>query len=155
MICAANSTAAVLLREAAKTTKKNMATFVKGSASSAEPTKATATAAAGGDAPASPTSYVAVILDITGSMGSQIQGVKNAVRELIPILAENPRLGVVIITFTEGGRCVRCRSPADDASVVRLDSMGPRDRLLLCKGASLSLVLVTPARVAWVLCLLY
>ncbi|CAM9332790.1 unnamed protein product [Ectocarpus sp. 6 AP-2014] len=49
------------------------------------------------------TSYVTIILDITGSMGSQIEGVKRAVRELIPLLAENPNLGIVIVTFTEGG----------------------------------------------------
>lgn len=41
-----------------------------------------------------------------GSMGSQIEGVKQAVRELIPLLAENPSLGIVIIAFTEGGRYV-------------------------------------------------
>lgn len=41
-----------------------------------------------------------------GSMGSQIEGVKQAVQQLIPVLAENPNLGIVIITFTEGGRCV-------------------------------------------------
>ena len=86
-----------------------MAAFVKGSASATttaatKATTTTTTTTAEG-APA-PTSYVAIILDITGSMGSQIQGVKNAVRELIPILAKNPRLGIVIITFAEGGRCV-------------------------------------------------
>lgn len=37
-------------------------------------------------------------------MGSQIEGVKQAVRQLIPLLAENPNLGIAIITFTEGGR---------------------------------------------------
>ena len=80
-----------------------MAAFVKGSAST---TTTAAKAAATAEGAPAPTSYVAIILDITGSMESQIQGVKNAVRELIPILAENPRLGIVIITFTEGGRCV-------------------------------------------------
>lgn len=37
-------------------------------------------------------------------MGSQIEGVKEAVQQLLPLLAENPNLGLVIITFTEGGR---------------------------------------------------
>lgn len=50
------------------------------------------------------TSYAAVILDITGSMGQQIQGVKDAIQELLPLLAENSALGVVIITFTESNK---------------------------------------------------
>lgn len=48
-------------------------------------------------------SYVAIVLDITGSMGPKIEGTKQAVQQLLPLLAENPELGVVIITFTEGG----------------------------------------------------
>lgn len=75
-----------------------MATFVK---TKPVPVMAAATAAAA--EASSMTSYVAVVLDITGSMGNQIQGVKDAVRELIPLLADNPGLGIVIITFTEGG----------------------------------------------------
>lgn len=81
----------------------HMAAFVK-----TKSVPAVAAAAAAAEA-SSMTSYVAVILDITGSMGNQIQGVKDAIRELIPLLAENPGLGIVIITFTEGGgRCVVC-----------------------------------------------
>ena len=51
-------------------------------------------------------SYVAIVLDITGSMGSKLEGTKQAIQQLLPLLAENPDLGVVIITFTEGrGGC--------------------------------------------------
>lgn len=80
-----------------------MAAFVK---TKSVPAMAATAAAAAAEA-SSMNSYVAVVLDITASMTNQIQGVKNAVRELIPLLAENPGLGIVIITFTEGGgRCV-------------------------------------------------
>lgn len=46
-------------------------------------------------------SYVCCIIDITGSMGNQIEGLKVTVRELIPLIADNPSLGIAIITFTE------------------------------------------------------
>ncbi|CAM9113857.1 unnamed protein product [Scytosiphon promiscuus] len=61
--------------------------------------------------------YVAIVLDITGSMGSQIEGVKQAVCALIPLLAENPSLGIAIITFTEGGRDMRTGLPGCYISV--------------------------------------
>lgn len=47
------------------------------------------------------TAYVAVVLDITCSMGNQIQGIKGTFRELCPLLNENPGLGILIVTFTE------------------------------------------------------
>ncbi|CAM9404457.1 unnamed protein product [Ectocarpus fasciculatus] len=50
-------------------------------------------------------------------MGSQIEGVKRAVRELIPLLAENPNLGIVIVTFTEGGRDKKAGGPGCYVSV--------------------------------------
>ncbi|CAM9675910.1 unnamed protein product [Chrysoparadoxa australica] len=42
-----------------------------------------------------------VILDITGSMGSQIEGLKRCLRELMSLIAENPTMGIAIITYTE------------------------------------------------------
>lgn len=64
----------------------------------------TKTDAVEGKSTGATTSYAAVILDITGSMGQQIEGVKDAIRELLPLLAENSALGVVIITFTESNK---------------------------------------------------
>lgn len=66
-----------------------------------ETSLSTKTGAVRGKPAGSMTPYVVVIIDITASMGEQIQGVKDASGEVLQLLLENSMLRVVVITYTE------------------------------------------------------